>query len=166
MSELQNSAGEEDDYDDEFAVDPTLAASLGFSSFGTQPSAKKRKYGHNDNAFVDPSSLSSQNKPKAAQQDAGKGANALPLGRRKDTANAANAIVEPLKAVDPSPVIVEATGVATSSVTQGALGLPSREVGIEAYRHGVKQSNGDMAYFLPSFLEDPWARLDQGMESA
>jgi len=164
MSELQNSA--DDDYDDEFAVDPTLAASLGFSSFGTQPSAKKRKYGHNDNAFVDPSSSSSQNKPKAAQKDAGKGANALPLGRRKDTAIAASAMIEPLKAVISSPVIVEATSITTSSVNQGAPSLTSREVGIEAYRHGVKQSNGDMAYFLPSFLEDPWARLNQGKDSA
>jgi len=33
--------------------------------------------------------------------------------------------------------------------------------GIEAYRRGVQNETGDMAYFLPSFLEDPWERLRQ-----
>ena len=29
----------------------------------------------------------------------------------------------------------------------------------QAYRHGIKNDQGDMAYFLPSFIEDPWKEL-------
>jgi len=30
---------------------------------------------------------------------------------------------------------------------------------LQALRRGVRNERGDMAYFLPSFLEDPWAKL-------
>ncbi|KAI4613923.1 hypothetical protein J4E80_006611 [Alternaria sp. BMP 0032] len=30
---------------------------------------------------------------------------------------------------------------------------------LNALRHGVRMENGDTAYFLPSFVEDPWAKL-------
>ncbi|KAG9185979.1 hypothetical protein G6011_02535 [Alternaria panax] len=33
---------------------------------------------------------------------------------------------------------------------------------LNALRHGVRMENGDTAYFLPSFVEDPWARLRKG----
>lgn len=29
----------------------------------------------------------------------------------------------------------------------------------QAYRHGVKNEQGDIVYFLPGFLEDPWKEL-------
>jgi hypothetical protein len=29
----------------------------------------------------------------------------------------------------------------------------------QALRRGIRNERGDMAYFLPSFLEDPWAKL-------
>lgn len=31
----------------------------------------------------------------------------------------------------------------------------------EGLANAVRNSNGDMAYFLPSFIEDPWAHLMQ-----
>lgn len=35
---------------------------------------------------------------------------------------------------------------------------------LQALRRGVRNERGDMAYFLPSFLEDPWR--DLGAEQA
>jgi len=37
--------------------------------------------------------------------------------------------------------------------------------GLNALRNGVQTENGDTAYFLPSFLEDPWAKLKKGVSS-
>ena len=30
---------------------------------------------------------------------------------------------------------------------------------LQALRRGIRNERGDMAYFLPSFLEDPWKEL-------
>ncbi|KXH41212.1 hypothetical protein CSIM01_03418 [Colletotrichum simmondsii] len=38
------------DEDDSLAIDPDMAAFMGFASFGTQPAAKKRKYNHRTDA--------------------------------------------------------------------------------------------------------------------
>jgi hypothetical protein len=35
---------------------------------------------------------------------------------------------------------------------------------LNALRFGVRDENGDTAYFLPSFVEDPWANLKQSRE--
>ncbi|GAB7344395.1 hypothetical protein MBLNU457_2251t1 [Dothideomycetes sp. NU457] len=55
--------------------------------------------------------------------------------------------------VDPATTL----SMATASDKSGA----SRTNGPpqQAYRYGVKNEHGDMAYFLPSFLEDPWEEL-------
>ena len=43
---------------------------------------------------------------------------------------------------------------------QGAFRTAAQEKpSLAAYRHGVRNERGDMVYFLPSFLEDPWAGL-------
>lgn len=151
--------------EDDFAVDPALAASLGFSSFGTQPSAKKRKYTHHD-AFVDTSATAQLD---GASKEAGKGANALPLGRRKNLIPAPSVSAphdETMPVLRGAPLVTELSTVTpglplniTNSVEENARPIPSADVGIEAYRHGVRQANGDVAYFLPSFLEDPWEEL-------
>ena len=36
------------------------------------------------------------------------------------------------------------------------------EHSLQAYRQGVRNEKGDMVYFLPSFLEDPWEKLEKG----
>lgn len=59
--------------------DDAMADAMGFSSFGTQSSAKRRKYNpHTDEAFVE----SSSSQPPRSPVNHGKGANALPLGNR------------------------------------------------------------------------------------
>jgi hypothetical protein len=40
-------------------------------------------------------------------------------------------------------------------------GPPISENELYALRRGVKDEAGDMAYFLPSFVEDPWEKLEQ-----
>ncbi|TID22270.1 hypothetical protein E2P81_ATG11376 [Venturia nashicola] len=37
---------------------------------------------------------------------------------------------------------------------------------LEQFRKGVKNENGDVAYFLPSFIEDPWAKLEREAEGS
>jgi len=41
-------------------------------------------------------------------------------------------------------------------------GPPISRAELNALRHGVRMENGDTAYFLPSFVEDPWAKLGKG----
>ncbi|KAK8183257.1 hypothetical protein IWZ00DRAFT_547072 [Phyllosticta capitalensis] len=35
------------------------------------------------------------------------------------------------------------------------------EPDLHALRNGIRNENGDIAYFLPSFIEDPWAHLEK-----
>ncbi|KAK4613812.1 hypothetical protein CLAFUW4_09026 [Fulvia fulva] len=127
------------DGEDDFEVDPAIAAAMGFAGFGTQPS-KKRKF-NKDDGFVDPEG-------NAASTPQGTSANRLPLGEPK----AMRTVGQP----EMAPAI--ANDDASSSQAEehnGNSGPPS----LEALRHGVKNERGDTAYFLPGFIEDPWAGL-------
>lgn len=67
--------------DDTTDID-AMAAAMGFSNFGAQPGAKRRKYNPRaDNAFV-ASSSTSASLASEAQSASAKGANAIPLGAR------------------------------------------------------------------------------------
>ncbi|KAF2649389.1 hypothetical protein K491DRAFT_683885 [Lophiostoma macrostomum CBS 122681] len=45
---------------------------------------------------------------------------------------------------------------------QVSFGGPSiTKMELDALRGGVQNEHGDVAYFLPSFLEDPWEKLDK-----
>lgn len=70
---------------------------------------------------------------QAQMAESSTGANSAPLGQKK--------------AVKVEHVPKEAV--------QAAPAKPS----LEALRHGVRNERGDMVYFMPSFLEDPWAGL-------
>ncbi|SMR54508.1 unnamed protein product [Zymoseptoria tritici ST99CH_1E4] len=61
--------------EEEFGIDPAIAAAMGFTGFGAKPS-KKRKFDRND-GFVDPSISATSTGPQ------GKGANNTPIGERK-----------------------------------------------------------------------------------
>ena len=147
--------------DDDPGIDPELAASMGFSSFGN--ASKKRKYNPND-AVVDVPN--GRQHPRQAQGAAsGRGANALPLGSRSTTSKAGGSPaghsqrlpVHDAASATNAPVSNE-DGISvkkSTSETQGASQPPD----LASYRHGVRQADGTMTYFLPSFLEDPWAKL-------
>ncbi|KAF2174116.1 hypothetical protein M409DRAFT_16389 [Zasmidium cellare ATCC 36951] len=119
---------------DDMEIDPALAVAMGFSGFGTQPNAKKRKFNNNSTeGFVDPNIGKSQSAT---------GANNVPVREKQST-----------KSVGEDSKAYESAGKA-SGVTGD--GKPS----LEALRHGVRNERGDVAYFLPSFVEDPWRGLE------
>ncbi|KAK6432282.1 hypothetical protein LTR95_011543 [Oleoguttula sp. CCFEE 5521] len=119
--------------DESMDIDPALAAQMGFSSFGGAP--KKRKFDANDAVTDVDAAVKNQapSKPKPT------GSNSQPLGQIADRTSA------------------KPTAVAASAETRESteFGQPS----LQALRQGVRSENGDMVYFLPSFLEDPWAGL-------
>jgi hypothetical protein len=183
--------------DDDFEVDPEMTAAMGFSSFGTQPNTKKRKY-HHDDAVV------------AIDNPHGKssGANTIELGIRKQrndsysgtspqtdsiesiSAGREASITHPIGAsaglsefisqaqsLPPRPIpsgisrTHETSTSSTSKPTSFPGGIPKQFFDkldwkeLEALRKGVKDENGDIAYFLPSFIEDPWAKLEREQAS-
>lgn len=162
-SKSDNGETVEDNHDsaaeDEFEIDPGLAASMGFSSFGN--SSKKRKY--NDEAVTDITPAHGKVKqPQGASS--GRGANITPLGNRKGPA-APGQEQEPNEKLEfkarSAPIVSHGeTKLGDAATSSHDRELPTQgtpEFG--AYRNGVRQPNGDIAYFLPSFIEDPWAHF-------
>jgi hypothetical protein len=69
--------------DDAVEFDAAMAAAMGFSSFGTKPSAKRRKFNSSNDAVVATPTLSASSSQQQRQpQNQGRGANAIPLGGR------------------------------------------------------------------------------------
>ncbi|GAB7347509.1 hypothetical protein MBLNU459_g4411t1 [Dothideomycetes sp. NU459] len=64
------------DSDDDSGIDPEIAAAMGFTGFGAQPSSKRRKYNHNSDAVVE------GQQQEARKQPSGSGANNTALGVR------------------------------------------------------------------------------------
>ncbi|KAK7180207.1 hypothetical protein DPSP01_012037 [Paraphaeosphaeria sporulosa] len=50
----------------------------------------------------------------------------------------------------------------SASFTVSFGGPPIPQAELAALRNGVVDENGDKAYFLPSFVEDPWEKLPSG----
>ncbi|GAB1739703.1 hypothetical protein NU219Hw_g4645t1 [Hortaea werneckii] len=129
---------------DDFDIDPAIAEAMGFSGFGTQPGGKKRKFDGGD-AFVDPT-IKKQTEAPASSGLAGaaKGANNTPLGQRSALGGVEN---------------VASASEAHANQGAGAGDISGRP-DLQALRYGVKNDKGDTAYFLPSFIEDPWKGLE------
>lgn len=169
-----------DPQNDSFDIDPEIAASMGFASFGAQPSAKKRKFNHND-AIVD-----------IAPAESKSGANATQLGiRRKQTTenDASNVGTQAPATVEDQSTTEQQQGEAhqlpakpdstapssgpkpqdrgpprggESEVYASIQGKKITDLGpqeLSALSKGVRNEVGDTVYFKPSFFEDPWARL-------
>ncbi|KAK4498449.1 hypothetical protein PRZ48_011107 [Zasmidium cellare] len=135
--ELQYFDGKTSNMDmDDMEIDPALAAAMGFSGFGTQPNAKKRKFNNSGEGFVD---------PNIGKSTGATGANNVAVGERKSAKSAGESSKTTVSEVRESGPVGESAGVKPS---------------LEALRHGVRNEKGDMAYFLPSFVEDPWKGLE------
>ena len=142
-------------------IDPAIAEAMGFSGFGTQP-GHKRKYNPN-NGYVDPavanSAAKETNEQKQSMASVKQPFDDTEISRNPPT-NAVqpsggneNSTLERAKAtVKPNTTVITNTGL--SSDVDG-----SDAKSLQALREGVRNANGDMVYFLPSFLEDPWERL-------
>jgi hypothetical protein len=173
----------DDDENDE------IAAAMGFASFG---GTKKRKFDHatspKASAKADasganstklgvrtkttadtekngiegtPTSLSNQAaqalpsaQPKAAPEPAANSGLASFLARAQTLPNKPPGTVEMRHLPPPSD---------HSTTEMLSFGGPSiSRVELNALRNGVRNENGDTAYFLPSFVEDPWEKLAKG----
>lgn len=149
----------EDDGDIE--IDPAVAAAMGFSGFGSQP-GKKRKFNPND-GFVDPAAMRTQ------KEERRKGANTTPLGERiaHRTVEATDkpSWVTSARSSDATTALAqaerrpEAAQVSTMAGTNTTRTAGTDKPTLEALRNGVRNECGDMVYFLPSFIEDPWRDL-------
>lgn len=132
------------DADEDFEIDPAIAAAMGFGAFGAQKS-QKRKFNAND-GFVDPS----VGKPEAAH---GTGANSMPMQDRKE---------KPARVMSQdAPKLVASASSSHAQKSSLAAYDPQTQdsPSLEALKFGVRNIRGDMVYFSKSFLEDPWAGL-------
>lgn len=125
-----------DEMQDDMQIDPAIAAAMGFSGFGMQ-TGKKRKHGGEDAyAYVD-----TQPQQASTEMIAGQG----PPGGNQSTG-----------AGQQQPR--QAPGESEATATQTAVDADGKPT-LHALRHGVRNAHGDMGYFLPSFIEDPWKDL-------
>lgn len=163
---------EEDDMD--------IAAAMGFSSFG---GTKKRKYDQSNSpkAKVDASGANStqlgvRTKKTTSNElenfgdsyDTADVSQTAPSMRNARKPAAATGLADFLARAQlvPEPS-TEAQGTAsksdqneTSAAETISFGGPSiSKAELNALRFGVRNEHGDTAYFLPNFVEDPWARM-------
>ena len=133
-------------------MDAQMREMMGFSNFATKPDAKKRKTSE-DTAVA---ATSSNSIPL------GEGAYSRPLTH--NTGYQSRNFAAPAAATSASPTGDSAKSAFPSGVPVEIFDkLTWKE--LEAYRKGVKNKNGDVAYFLPSFIEDPWAKLEKAGNS-
>lgn len=158
---------------EDFDKNDEMAAMMGFSSFG---GTKKRKFDQTNSPAKDDHSAS--------------GANSTELGVRTKTLETDQPTGEYVPSV--SAVTKPAAGGLAGFLARGqalpdklpkAPSLPQADENHEpvsaselvsfggpsvsrselnALRFGVKDVNGDTAYFMPSFVEDPWEKLLPG----
>lgn len=148
--------------DDDFEIDPEIAAAMGFTSFGS----KRRKHHapREDDAATD----------NTSKAPASTGANNMPLGTRSTTSDnqEERGVADTDEhqergiagtgagqaAVGQEPGEVVDAGGAQGKGDQWTPGFPSREE-LAALRRGVRNARGDMVVFMPSFVGDPWEGL-------
>ena len=171
----------DDDENDE------IAAAMGFASFG---GTKKRKFDHTNSPKAGPDASGANSTKlgvrsrKVANEDeinlddaisdftnpAPQTHNNAP-GKAKKNQPADSGLAAFLargQNLPEKPAVTESTpNLAVSGDPPAAEmisfgGPPISKAELNALRHGVRMENGDTAYFLPSFVEDPWARLGKG----
>ncbi|KYG44910.1 hypothetical protein M433DRAFT_135173 [Acidomyces richmondensis BFW] len=125
-------------------IDPAIAEAMGFTGFGTQPQ-QKRKFNVTD-ALIDQHTGNCHEMANLPTQR--NDANNLHLGKKKSRTK---------------PGVEWEKGYANSnSSTTEAEGAEKNEVknDLQIFKNGVKNERGDMVYFMPDFIEDPWKSLD------
>ncbi|OCK79397.1 hypothetical protein K432DRAFT_299949 [Lepidopterella palustris CBS 459.81] len=175
-----------DDFDD-MDMDPEIAAAMGFSTFGNPTSYKKRKFNHND-AFVDGPDSDMRSGTGANSMKLGVRQKQLAsnsnfdtsTGKQKPTslsglsqflargqASTGDGIFHNKQVTEQSintavnePPTSSLPFVPVSNVTSASGGSNGGR-DLHAFRKGVRNAQGDVAYFLPSFVEDPWRSLER-----
>lgn len=154
-----------------------IAAAMGFSSFGGE---KKRKFEQTNSPKTNHSASGANStqlgvRSKDAAHDTFQdGVDAAPLnsstpksakpaastGLAEFLARAKALPEKPPQAQGPPSIANQEDSQAIGDVSFG--GQPISRAELNALRFGIKNENGDTAYFLPSFVEDPWANLKRG----
>jgi len=143
--------------------DAQMSELMGFSSFGMKPDAKKRKTAHDD--------------PPIPTQFSSTGSNAIPIGQNGYGNHQITHQFAPNPSLPPKPTassdsVPAATQVPREERSSFPTGVPMDILNkltwaeLEAYRKGVRNEKGDLGWFLPSFIEDPWAKLEKMKENA
>ncbi|KAL1582779.1 hypothetical protein WHR41_08341 [Cladosporium halotolerans] len=114
----------------EMEIDPEIAAAMGFSSFGG-PSKKR----------------------KLDADEAVTRANQNPSAMEEPQHNTESDSHGPIS--DATRQRAEGLGPTRDNITLA----DESTMSLQALRRGVRNERGDVAYFLPSFLEDPWEKL-------
>lgn len=176
---------------DDIEIDPAIAEAMGFSSFG---GTKRRKFNH-DSATIDPD-ITKPHPSGANTAPLGSRLNpdhGVDLPKRPEYANYQDPSLSmppqtyqqgfdlPKRPPKPETTnrqqnveksIENQNAEISSPTTAFPTGVPKgffdkltwKE--LEQFRKGVKDENGDVAYFLPSFIEDPWAKLERDAEAS
>jgi hypothetical protein len=162
------------DFEDD-TIDPAMAAAMGFTSFGGAQNKRRKVHRNNDDGdgFIDPEIAKSNNPP--AKLAPGTGANSVKTGPRRPAAASAQDAANATTAAGVVPAAGESNVAASGSTAQVSGASPAfstathggptagAQGGVDQnrpnMRKGVRNENGDMVFFKPSFLEDPWRHL-------
>ena len=124
-------------------IDPAIAEAMGFSAFGSGKKGNaKRKADH---GFVDPA-ISANNEIQREQSN-------------KKFAEARKLEKEHLVTDEAPTGAASSTNVARTNDGSEAKGEGDEDSHLRDLRNGVRNEEGHLAIFLPSFLEDPWKDL-------
>ncbi|KAF1931768.1 uncharacterized protein M421DRAFT_417524 [Didymella exigua CBS 183.55] len=161
---------------EDFNGNDEMAAMMGFSSFG---GTKKRKFDQTKSPAKEEYSASGANstelgvRTKALENQPSVSEEVLSLAAAATTRQPppsgglasflARGQALPVKPPQTASIQPEISFQANSSVSEMvSFGGPSiSRADLNALRHGVQNGHGDMAYFCPSFVEDPWERLSK-----
>ncbi|KAF2402291.1 hypothetical protein EJ06DRAFT_332104 [Trichodelitschia bisporula] len=168
-------------------MDPEMSAAMGFSSFGQQLGANKRKrIGQGSSPGKEsPSRGRDETEPKNRRlHPTPTGSNITPIGdvtERRNRRPEPGSVTEhplPFHHVPPQNDVKSGHDVERQPriskldnalhELDGVEPLPSGPEGktldqltrddLQALRRGVPDARGDLAYFMPSFVEDPWTK--------
>ena len=147
-----------------FDVDPALAASMGFSSFGQQFPTGKRKRNAKTDAVVDTDSAKQKTASGANRMELGS-KSTIPLREEKKARHASDITAGAAATLKPAmrnESQSTSNGIRRYRTAHFPEGVKEKldqmsEKELDALKRGVQNERGDMVYFLPSFLEDPWA---------
>jgi hypothetical protein len=162
-----------------------IAAAMGFASFG---GTKKRKFDHTNSPKAKPDAsganstklgvrskkvantdeIDLEDEPSSFADQAPQTHNNTPARPKNQTSHSGLAsFLARGQNLPEKPPTAESDNRTTSGDPPVADmmsfgGPPISRAELNALRHGVRAENGDTAYFLPSFVEDPWAKLGKG----
>ena len=139
-----------------------IASAMGFSGFGMQPQAKKRKLGVND-TFVDPSynRIHEVQEAERTTNAVSGGSSVLPDGVAASGTEAKETVL-PVHSLAPTGESDEVGEASRSSKQSDTPPVDIKTATLEQLRNGVRNANakGDTVVFMPSFIEDdPWKDL-------